>query len=212
MQAVIYAFRSPGSGDVYIGKHECDPVGWPRRGSGKLPDGYGGSGVAVRNFHRRHGGEVQWRILALFDDGKDAVNAAERRAVRLARALFGRRLVNVLAGGDGYTSDDLRAMWADPEYVARRSLAHKEAYAQPEVRAKVSAVQAQAQNRPEMRAQRSASGKARAQTPAGAEVLARAQSAALCPEVIARRARTCRINNGWRRLAEQHPEWFLPEG
>lgn len=64
-QVVIYAFKSPGSGAVYIGKHQCSPEGWPRRGTGCLPDGYRGSGVAVVNFHRRHGAAVQWRILAV---------------------------------------------------------------------------------------------------------------------------------------------------
>ena len=114
MRAVIYAFRSPGSGAVYIGKHQCSPEGWPRRGTGCLPDGYRGSGVVVGRFHRRHGAAVQWRILAVVDGDRDAVNAAERRAIRLARVVLGRRCVNVLEGGDGLTSADAQRMWRNP--------------------------------------------------------------------------------------------------
>lgn len=124
MTAIIYAFRSPGSGAVYIGKHQCDPEGWPRRGNGRLPDGYGGSGVAVRNFHRRHGDRVEWRILATVTGDRDAVNAAERRAIRLARALFGRACVNRLDGGDGLTREEAQALnrrnVSDPKWLARQ--------------------------------------------------------------------------------------------
>lgn len=126
LTAVIYAFRSPGSGATYIGKHNCDPDGWPRRGTGPLPDGYRGSGVAVANFHRRHGAAVQWRILATVAGGRDAVNAAERRAIRLARALLGKRCVNHASGGDGLSSQDAKAMWADPETGSRMRKAHRD--------------------------------------------------------------------------------------
>lgn len=116
--AVIYAFRSPGSGAVYIGKHECDPSRWPRRGSGRLPDGYAGGGKAVARFHARHGERVEWRILAVVAPGDWP--RAERRAIRLARALFGQRCVNVLAGGPGLTISEAKRQWADPAWRARR--------------------------------------------------------------------------------------------
>lgn len=122
MTAIIYAFRSPGSGAVYIGKHQCDPGGWPRRGTGKLPDGYAGSGVAVASFHRRHGDRVEWRILAAVDGDRRKVDEAERRAIRLARALFGRACVNLADGGEGWSSEEARAAsaaaWSDPNHVA----------------------------------------------------------------------------------------------
>ena len=126
LTAVIYAFRSPGSGATYIGKHQCSPGGWPRRGTGCLPDGYRGSGVVVGHFHRRHGAAVQWRILAVVDGGRDAVNAAERRAIRLARALLGKLCVNHASGGDGLSSQDAKAMWAHPETGSRMRKAHSD--------------------------------------------------------------------------------------
>lgn len=132
MRTVIYAFRSPASGAVYVGKHQCSPEGWPRRGAGRLPDGYKGSGVAVVNFHRRHGAAVQWRILAVVDGDRDTVNAAERRAIRLARAVLGRQCVNRQAGGDGMTSDDARALLSRPEVRERLAAANRSRAATPE--------------------------------------------------------------------------------
>ena len=132
MRTVIYAFRSPGSGAVYVGKHQCNPDGWPRRGTGPLPDGYRGSGVAVVNFHRCHGAAVQWRILAVVDGDRGAVDAAERRAIRLARSVFGRRCVNRQAGGEGMTSEDARALLARPEVRERLAAANRARAASPE--------------------------------------------------------------------------------
>jgi len=191
--AIIYAFRSPGSGAVYIGKHQCDPEGWPRRGSGKLPDGYRGSGVAVRNFHLRHGDRVQWRILATVTGGRDAVNAAERRAIRLARALFGRACVNRQDGGDGFTSEAAKAVataaWADQEKGARMRAAQgkasrvaqnrengKRQMAAPEVRAKHSAFMHGHMADPGRRKHQSELMKAHAQTPEGKSQRARASA------------------------------------
>lgn len=136
---VIYAFRSPGSGAVYLGKHECDPAGWPRRGNGYLPDGYKGSGDVVPHFHTRHGAAVEWRILAIVP--LDDWPRAERRAIHLARLIFGRKCVNIRGGGRGLSSAESRAMLADPEIVKRQRQASREAMDRPEVREKRRAAQ-----------------------------------------------------------------------
>lgn len=225
--AVIYAFRSPGSGAVYIGKHECDPEGWPRRGSGRLPDGYRGSGVAVANFHAKHGAAVQWRILAIVPLADWP--RAERRAIRLARALLGNRCVNKAEGGDGLGSDLARKvsrqMWSNPEQAERTTLAIREANNRPEMKARRSAdsialwadpdyasrattASSAAQRRPEVRAKHSSIGKVRVQTPEGAATLARAHAAGQAPASRARAAATLRINNSWRRLERARPELF----
>lgn len=115
---VIYAFGSPGSGAVYIGKHQCDPSGWPRKGMGRLPDGYRGSGRIILQIHRRHRDTVTWRILRIVSDGLAAVNDAERRAIRLARKIFGRLCVNKLDGGNGHTSDSAKAYLSTPSGAA----------------------------------------------------------------------------------------------
>lgn len=214
--AIIYAFRSPGSGAVYIGKHQCDPEGWPRRGKGRLPDGYGGSGVAVRNFHRRHGDRVEWRILATVTGGRDEVNAAERRAIRLARALLGKMCVNRLDGGDGMTSEEARAQsrlnWDDPGYVERQRAGRRAYAATPEGEEQITLARlasiAHVQSS-ETRAKMSVSAKAAAQRPQRKAQLARAAALNSTPEAIAKRQRTRALNDSWRRLAEQHPEWWV---
>lgn len=136
---VIYAFRSPGSGAVYIGKREpkVNPTGWPRRGRGYLPDGYKGSGDVVPRFHARHGSRVEWRILAIVPVAD--WSRAERRAIHLARLIFGRKCVNIRDGGEGSTSADARALWTDPTYAQRTKAGIRAAMARPAVKAKLSA-------------------------------------------------------------------------
>ena len=190
MQAIIYAFRSPGSGAVYIGKHECDPEGWPRRGNGRLPDGYPGRGVAVANFHAKHGDRVEWRILAVVPLADWP--RAERRAVDLARAVFGRKCANIADGGLGLTSAVAqrlaRKRWSDPGYRDAQCEAFRAAGSRPEVRANRAAAAKAAAQRPERKAQ-----------------LARAAALNSTPEAIAKRQRTRRINDSWRRWAEANP-------
>lgn len=185
MRAVIYAFRSPGSGATYIGKHQCDPEGWPRRGTGPLPDGYRGSGVVVGHFHRRHGAAVQWRILAVVAGDRDAVNAAERRAIRLARTSLGRRCVNKADGGDGQTREAALRMAADPDWREKVRAATKAGWANPEVRAKQSAAQKLACKRPEVRAMRVAAGKAASEASHTPEAKAKIKAARVRPEAMA---------------------------
>lgn len=195
LTAVIYAFRSPGSGATYIGKHECSPEGWPRRGTGCLPDGYRGSGVVVGHFHRRHGAAVRWRILAEVDGGRDAVNAAERRAIRLARHLLADRCVNIREGGDGFTSAEarasLKAMWADPRHrafiSATSSTAAKAQWSDPEFAAKVSAAQKARWSDPEYAAKMSTAATAQWSDPEyAAKVSAARNEAVRRPDVKAR--------------------------
>lgn len=222
MSVVIYAFRSPGSGAVYIGKHECDPTGWPRRGTGRLPDGYPGRGKVVERFHRKHGAAVQWRILAIVPFA-DWVRA-ERRAIHLARLIFGQRCVNILSGGDGLTSEEARAVtraaWSDPVYAAKISAAAKAQWSDPEsaakisaaikvvsnrpdVKAKVSAANREISNRPEVRARNIAANKAFAQTPERRAHLASIQASARSPEARAKAAATRARNKALRAMEKQ---------
>lgn len=196
MQVVIYAFRSPGSGSVYIGKHECDPTGWPRRGNGRLPDGYDGSGLVVPRFHSRHGDRVEWRILATVPVA--VWQKAERRAIHLARLFLGKRCVNISAGGKGFTSDVARTM--GPRI--------REAHARPEVKQKHKASLRAAYSKPEVRRKLSDALRAAAQTPERREQLARATEANRTPEATAKKMRTRSINNSWRVLAELEPALF----
>jgi hypothetical protein len=186
LTAVIYAFRSPGSGATYIGKHQCSPEGWPRRGTGCLPDGYRGSGVVVGHFHRRHGAAVQWRILTVVDGGRDAVNAAERRAIRLARAALGRKCVNKADGGDGQTREAALLLSADPDWREKVRAATRAALANPEVRAKQSAAQKLASARPEVYAKRVAAAAFAAASSKTPEVLAKVRAAKAQPEAKAK--------------------------
>lgn len=169
MSVVIYAFRSPGSGAVYIGKREPkeDPRHWPRRGHGRLPDGYGGSGDVVPRFHARHGDRVEWRILAIVPLADWP--RAERRAIHLARLLFGRRCVNIRDGGDGWTSEEARAMGlrnaADPDWRAKNSARNKARAKDPEWLEKVSARNKALAADPEWRFKNRAASKALAASP-----------------------------------------------
>jgi len=220
---VVYAFRSPGSGAVYIGKHECDPEGWSRRGHGRLPDGYKGSGDVVPRFHARHGDRVEWRILAVVPVADWP--RAERRAIHLARLFLGRRCVNVLSGGEGLTSSDAKTMWADPVFRDRHRRSMVETYSDTGMREGLSTMlrdrwtdpayrDAQCEalrsagNRPEVRAKRSAATKAHSHTPEGAAHIARMAALNSTPEAIAKRQRTRRANDSWRRLAAERPELF----
>lgn len=183
--AVIYAFKSPGSGAIYIGKHECNPDGWSRRGNGRLPDGYPGRGKVVEHFHRRHGAAVEWRILAVVPL-TDWVRA-ERRAIHLARLIFGRKCVNILSGGEGLSSVAARALHADPAVKARHREALKAATATPERRAQMSTQAKGATATPEAKARMSAQAKARWSDPeAKARMSAQSKARWSDPETKAR--------------------------
>lgn len=183
--AVIYIFRCP-KGRVYVGRRSVSQEAlraWPGHGVNRLPDGYAGSGKAWQAIHRRHGPMCVWRIVARVEGDRGAVNKAERRAVRLARALFGQRCVNIREGGDGMTSADaqalasdpkrlagLRARHADPEYVIKNRAALARLNTEPEIDEKRRAGLAL----PEVKARRKATHKALAQTPERAAQLAAA--------------------------------------
>lgn len=154
MQAVIYIFQCP-KGRVYAGWRGVSPEAlrtWPNRGSGPLPCGYTGSGNPWWRIARRHKAALVWRILARVDGTRADVDAAEVRAIRLTRAVFGQRCVNVLSGGQGLSSADARAFWADPTYADKTRAASAEAQRKPEVKAKQVVVQQKAQNHPEVKA------------------------------------------------------------
>lgn len=225
MRAVIYAFRSPGSGAVYIGKHQCCPDGWPRRGTGPLPDGYRGSGVAVANFHRRHGAAVQWRILATV--ALSDWQLAERRAIRVARLILGRKCVNRADGGEGLTSGDFNQIWSNPKTRAKLKSSAKARIATPEGAAQLAKFLAAAKT-PEALAKISASNRAWAKTAEGLAHLARNRASARKPEAraklsasqtalaltparkaqLARATAILRINNSWRKLFCERPDLF----
>lgn len=121
MQAVIYIFQCP-KGRVYAGWRGVSPEAlraWPNRGSGPLPCGYTGSGNPWRRIARRHKAALVWRILARVDGTQADVDAAEVRAIRLARAVFGQRCVNVADGGQGLSSEVQRQLWADPAHATK---------------------------------------------------------------------------------------------
>lgn len=183
--AVIYAFRSPGSGAVYIGKHKCDCAGWPKRGFGRLPDGYKGSGRAVRRFHERHGEAVEWRVLVVVDAARDAVNAAERRAIRLARKVLGRKCANMTDGGDGWTSERSRNHWSDPKNRERISATHKALAQTPERSAYLQEAGARL-HLPDVVARRRQSKAAWDASPEGKAYFAKAKARLRSPEVVAR--------------------------
>lgn len=200
-QAVIYAFRSPGSGAVYIGKHQCDPTGWPQRGNGRLPDGYAGSGKIIRQVHQRHGDRVMWRILRIVGGGLDVVNGAERRAIRLARAVFGRKCVNKLDGGNGHTRASARAYLTtpsgrahlagtrdrlhSPEVVAKRNAALREQAKTPERQLQIAAARALTKT-PEALAKLAETKRAYCATPKGKENTAKRVRASHTPEARAK--------------------------
>lgn len=185
---VIYLFVSP-SGRAYAGRHTCQHEGWPRRGSGALPSGYRGSGKLWANVTRRHGPAIRWIILRRFgpDAARADIDAAERRAIRLVRHLWAGRCVNLLSGGEGLTSTDAVARWADPALRAKMSAALKDANARPEVKAKISA----AHNRPEVKAKLSAARKEQWQDPAArAKVSAASKAMWSDPDLRARLSAT----------------------
>lgn len=197
--AVIYLFVSP-SGRAYAGRHTCQHEGWPRRGSGALPSGYTGSGKLWQNVARKHGPN-----LRRFPEGtpRAQVDAAERRAVRLARSLWAGRCVNLLEGGEGLTSADASAMWADPDVKTKISAANKAAQNRPEVKARNSAANKEAQNRPDVKARNSAASKALAQTPERRAFLASIQASTNTPEARAKAAATRARNKALRAMETQ---------
>lgn len=215
--AVIYLFVSP-SGRAYAGRHTCQHEGWSRRGSGALPSGYTGSGKLWQNVARKHGPNLRWIILRRFPEGipRAQVDAAERRAVRLARPLWAGRCMNLLEGGEGLTSADASATWADPEHAAKVKAAAarpevkakvkaglKAMWADPEHAAKMSAANKAAQNRPDVKARNSAASKALAQTPERRAFLASIQASANTPEAKAKAAATRASNKALRAMETQ---------
>lgn len=201
MHTVIYIFRSP-SGRSYVGRRAVTARAlrtWPRCGTGSLPDGYTGSGKVWGAIHRRHGPACQWRILARVTGTRAEADAVERRAVRLARAVFGGNCVNIRGGGDGWNSREAREIVAgreaDPGAASRN-------------RASLALVRADWNASPEGRAHIHQLAARWSRSPGGLAAVARARLAASSPEARARAEATKRFNAGWRALAAIHPEWW----
>ncbi len=116
------------AGYAYAGKRKATEAdAWPGTGIGPLPCGYAGSGKAWQNVVREHGSSnIRWRVLRIVPSEDRAVWApVEQRAIRAARVVFGERCVNVRDGGHGFTSADIRRMFADPVYHARVAASNK---------------------------------------------------------------------------------------
>lgn len=195
--AVIYLFVSP-SGRAYAGRHLCDHTAFHRRGFGPLPDGYAGSGKLWQNVARKHGPAIRWIILRRF--GPDApradIDAAERRAIRLARHLWASRCVNLREGGQGFTSADARALWADPDMRLR----------------KLAQVRALNQD-PDWQARRAEMNRTRAKTPLGRAQLLSALAKAHAPEARAKTNAAVRSETGRAlRSADSKARSATPEG
>ncbi len=147
----IYLMRL--SGHVYVGKHEhADAAGWPTRGRGPLPSGYSGSGFVWRRVVRKHGAtRVHWSLLRVVPPGGDW-EGAEREEIARVREKYPGRCANVYDGGDGFTGDDMRRLWSDPEHremmrgVGRR--VGRESWRDPERRRKIVAGLTRARNDP----------------------------------------------------------------
>ncbi len=126
MHTVIYIFRST-SGSAYVGRRAVSAGAlrrWPRAARGPLPEGYCGSSKVWQAVVARHGMDsADWRILARVSGSREDANAVERRAIRLARAIFGASCVNIREGGDRSNSDEARAPCAARE--ADPALAHQ---------------------------------------------------------------------------------------
>ena len=161
--AVIYAFKSPGSGAVYVGKHKVHPmdlVEWSRAGVGPLPDGYLGSGRRwLRIVEDDGSAAVEWRILARVGGTQDVINKAERRAIQLARAVFGALCLNHKNGGGGripkgeasersrtridpkarqeHHAERMRQWWAEPGRKEAHAAQSKRQWSDPAMRRKL---------------------------------------------------------------------------
>ena len=184
--SVTYLFVSP-SGRAYAGWHGCDHTAIPRRGTGPLPDKvrYTGSGKLWDTVARKHGPNLRWIILQRFPGGtpRATLDAAERRAIRLVRRLWGDRCANIRDGGDGWNSDEARALVAareaDPELAAQN-------------RANLSAVAAAWNQSPEGKAHIAALAASWNYSPEGRAAQAKARAAAASPESRAKAEATKR--------------------
>lgn len=190
--AVIYIFRCP-KGRVYAGWRGVSPEAlraWPHRGRGYLPDGYKGSGEAWKGVARKHKAALVWRILARVDGTRADVDAAERWAIRLTRAVFGRLCLNHLDGGNGFSSNDAKwqraALLLDPGHRERATAANRAIHARPGFKERQADAIRDFTARPDWIEKNAAINRARAQTPEGRATLKRA-----C-QIRWRKARACK--------------------
>lgn len=135
-----------------------------------MPDGYCGSGKAWQAVARRHRAALAWRIVARVDGDNDRLIAAERRAIQLARSLFGQGCLNVHEGGDGFTPEQARAQaarnYARPEYLEKLRAARLALSADPAWREGIASRNRARGKDPEFRRKVSEGNKGRAKSPA----------------------------------------------
>lgn len=117
---VIYRFLCAPTGKTYVGKHECDPAGWPSEGCARLPDGYPGTGRWVKAARRKHGDSAfSWAILEVVPPGGDWQDA-ERRHVAAERTRVGKLCMNIRDGGEGHSirtgREHMLRVWANPAF------------------------------------------------------------------------------------------------
>ncbi len=106
----------------------------------------------------------------------------ERRMIATLRA-EGHDLLNVTDGGDGWSSEEMKRMWADKEFRKKQSAAMN----RPEVKAAMSAAQKRRYKDPAERAKKSAAQKRRYKDPAERAKTSATTSAAMQrPEVKAK--------------------------
>lgn len=114
---------------VYIGKREGGSGGWslPQTGTGRIPHGrrgYSGSGKRWKTIVAKYGEEaIRWTIVERV--GPEDWVAAEQDAVEAGRTVWGNRCVNLLDGGDGFTSEDAKRLYEDPKFRAKMAEARR---------------------------------------------------------------------------------------
>lgn len=99
------------SGRYYIGMHSTDD----------LEDGYFGSGKLITRSINKHGKEKHQKEILEFLPSREALKLREKELVN-KELLEDKRCMNLKLGGEGgFTSEQMQALWADPEYRQRVS-------------------------------------------------------------------------------------------
>lgn len=91
---------------------------------------------------------IEVRVMAVFDFEGEALEA---EIAAIAGAPAG-QLWNTFPGGEGFTSEWIKALWADPKYRDRRAQAAREMWEDPEFRREWSARRADPEHRAHMSA------------------------------------------------------------
>lgn len=135
------------SGGIYVGKHACNARTWPKRGTGKMPDNYIGSGTYAKRAFLKYGNAMKWRII--FIASEENWKEKEKRAIRLVRFMFGDMCRNIYDGGEGHTSRSAFEAAKNPLTSRKRTAANYLSWADPIVREKRSSGIRAAKSTPE---------------------------------------------------------------